>query len=90
MAARKRPAASAKAAKPDITPEEPKVILKLTEAQAEQVMKAMRDVAVAEKIAKERQVTLQNLLTMVRPEEANGFDPNTMTFYSVPQEAPKE
>lgn len=85
MAARKSPPK-----KPDITPEEPTALLTMTEAQAAMVGKAMRDVAISKRVVEEREATLQGLIEMVRPIGANGFDPKTMTFYSVPQEAPKE
>ena len=88
--ASKRPTAAAKAAKKLATPVEPTMLLTLTEGQAEMVGKAMRGLAVAEAAVKERKETLQNLISMVRPEGANGFDPKTMTFYSVPQGEPKE
>lgn len=88
MAARKT--AVAKKAKPDITPEAPVMLLTLTEAQAAVVRKGMNEAATLSKAAQEAGAKVEELLTMVRPEGANAFDPKTMTFYSVPQEAPKE
>ena len=50
----------------------------------------MKVAAIAAQDAAGAKARVEELLTMVRPEGANAFDPKTMTFYSVPQEAPKE
>ena len=89
MATKRKPSV-AKAAKPDITPSPPVQLLTLSEAQAGMVTEAMRVVGEAAAMLEERKIALNNLISMVRPEGANGFDPKTMTFFSVPQEAPKE
>lgn len=71
-------------------PEGPTQLLTLTEEQAQVVTKAMRELEIQSRAAKEAQARLEELLSMVRPEGANAFDPKTMTFYSVPEGAPKE
>lgn len=68
----------------------PTQLLTLTEDQAQVVTKAMREVEIQSRAAKEAQARLEELLSMVRPEGANAFDPKTMTFYSVPEGEPKE
>ena len=76
--------------RPDITPSEPTQLLTLNEGQAKIVQEAMNDLATAEKVLEARRERLGELLSMIRPKGANGFDPKTMTFYSVPQGEPKE
>ena len=73
----------------DITPVEPTELLTLSEGQAKIVQEAMNDLAAADKVLMASRERLGELLAMIRPEGANGFDPKTMTFYSVPQEEPK-
>lgn len=75
--------------KPDITPARTD-LLTLTEKQAMRVQAAMMNVADARKAFEDNRETLNNLLAMVQPEGANGFDAATMTFYSEPQSKPEE
>ena len=78
--------------KVDITPEalEAVDLLTLTEAQAQQVMKAVMQAKQAEARAKELGEKVTELLSMVAPQGANGFDFERMTFQSVPPQPPAE
>ena len=87
MAAKKRAAP-----KPDIAPEVPEAVdlLTLTESQAKQVMQAVMVSRQADARAKELSDKVQELLAMVAPPGANGFDFERMTFQSVPPQRPAE
>ena len=81
------------AKKPDITPEPPKGpvdLLTLTEAQAQQVMQAVMVARQAEARAKELGEKVSELLKMVSPEGANGFDFERMTFQFTPPQPNEE
>ena len=89
MAAKKRIPAPKK---PDIAPEAPEAVdlLTLTESQAKQVMQAVMVSRQADARAKELSEKVQELLAMVAPVGANGFDFERMTFQSVPPQAPPQ
>ena len=72
------------------TPEEPTMLLTLTEEQASLVSEALREVEIHSRAAQSARKRLDELLAMVRPLGANTFDPKSMTFYSVPPSEPKE
>lgn len=74
---------------PDISPERTNLIT-LTEPQAAQIRLAMADVAAARADFEAKRVVINNLLAMVNPLGATGFDVETMTFYSEPQSKPEE
>ena len=76
--------------KVDISPEGPVDLLALTDAQAKQVLKAVMQSRQAEARAKELGERVEELLAMVAPPGANGFDFKRMTFQSVPPKAPQE
>ena len=66
-------------------PDEPKRLLTLTDAQAALVRMAMADQAEAVQAAQAAQARVSELLAMIAPEGANGFDRETMTFLSIPE-----
>ena len=72
------------------SPVEPVMLLTLTEAQAALVSEAMTQVEIQSKAVEDARARLNQLLSMVRPEGANSFNPKTMTFYSVTPSEPKE
>jgi hypothetical protein len=76
--------------KPEVDPLAPTDLLTLNEAQAAQVMKAIMAARQAEARAKELNAKVTELLSMVAPPGANGFDFERMTFQSIPPEPPKE
>ena len=80
----------AKKKAPDIVPvpEGPTDLLTLNESQAKQVMTAVMAARQAEARAKELGEKVTELLAMVAPVGANGFDFERMTFQSVPPKAP--
>ncbi len=76
---------------PDIQPDvEVTDLLTLTESQAAQVLKAVLASRRAADRAKELQSKVTELLSMVAPKGANGFDFERMTFISAPPSPPQE
>lgn len=76
--------------KTDIVPEGPTDLLTLTEAQAAQVLKAVMAARQAKARSDELNAKVTELLAMVAPPGANGFDFERMTFQSIPPQPPTE
>ena len=77
---------------PDISPTVPERtdLITLTQDQADRVVASMRAVHAAQRVLDERQAVLNNLLAMVQPAGATGFDAETMTFFSETPSEPEE
>lgn len=61
----------------------------LNEGQAAIIQRAFARVAAAERSRQEAQRELDEKLALLAPKGANGFDPETMTFFSAPQPKPE-